>query len=209
VSSRCTLASTFGTRRQALALIGAGPASLAALRRLPVRAQESPGLESVCSGRLFPADNICNTPVVDLPVDPNSAAYVAAIGPEEGLHPDFGSGLNEGVPLGILYTTVDDSQPLVPVTFDYADESDPGPYPIPPDASIEGGPEGDGGRHVLVVDVDHCILYELFAAEPQTDGSWHAGPGAIFDLARMRSGPPQARSVVLPLGVAGDSSLTW
>ena len=60
----------------------------------------------------------------------------------------------------------------VPVTFDYADESDPGPYPIPDGAPIEGGPDSDGDRHVLVVDRDHCMLYELYDAFPQADGSW-------------------------------------
>jgi hypothetical protein len=74
------------------------------------------------------------------------------------------------------------TQATVPITFTYDDESDPGPYPIPPDAPIEGGPASDGDRHVLVVDRDDCILYELYAAYPQPDGSWLAGSGAIFDL---------------------------
>jgi hypothetical protein len=68
------------------------------------------------------------------------------------------------------------------VTFDYADESDPGPYPVPPDSPIEGGPQSDGDRHVLLVDSGTCTLYELYAAYPQQDGSWHAGSGAVFDL---------------------------
>src|SRR5262249_14597012 len=66
-------------------------------------------------------------------------------------------------------------------SFDYADESDPGPYPIPPDAPIEGGTSSTGDRHVLVVDRDNWKLYELFAAYPQGP-SWHAGSGAIFDM---------------------------
>src|SRR5205823_14174392 len=87
-----------------------------------------------------------------------------------------------GAPNGIPYTAVPATQTRVPVTFDYADESDPGPYPIPPDASIEGGPQSTGDRHVLVVDKDACKLYEIFDAWPQADGSWHAGSGAVWNL---------------------------
>jgi hypothetical protein len=132
---------------------------------------------------LLPADNIWNARVDTLPVDPNSDAYITTIGRNTGLHPDFGSGTWAGSPIGIPYNFVDGSQPPVSVTFDYAaDESDPGPYPIPPDALIEGGPDSDGDRHVLVVDTENCVLYELFYAWPQSDGSWEAGSGAIFDL---------------------------
>ncbi|MFQ6101346.1 MAG: hypothetical protein ACE5OS_08950 [Anaerolineae bacterium] len=132
---------------------------------------------------IFPADNIWNTPVDTLPVDDSSAAYVATIGADDYVHADFGSGTWEGGPIGIPYVTVDSSQARVDVTFDYADESDPGPYPIPPDASIEGGSDSDGDRHVLVLERDNCILYELYDAWPQNGGSsWRAGFGAIFDL---------------------------
>jgi hypothetical protein len=132
---------------------------------------------------IFPADNIWNTPVDDLPVDPESSEYIATIGAGRGLHPDFGSGTWAGGPIGIPYNVVDGSQPEVDVVFDYADESDPGPYPIPADAPIEGGDQSSGDRHVLVLDRDACILYELYAAYPQLDGSWEAGSGAVFDLA--------------------------
>lgn len=77
---------------------------------------------------------------------------------------------------------VSGAQPRVAVTFDYADESDPGPYSIPTDAPIEGGTDSDGDRHVLVVDRDQCVLYEMYYAWPASDGSWHAGSGAVFDL---------------------------
>ena len=117
-----------------------------------------------------------------LPVDPQSAAYVTGIGPAAGLHADFGSGTWDGGPIGIPYTAVPGPVPGVAVSFDYADESDPGPYAIPPDAAIEGGPDGAGDRHVLVLDQDNCTLYELWNASPQPDGSWQAGSGAIFDL---------------------------
>jgi hypothetical protein len=130
----------------------------------------------------FPPDNIWNTRVDSLPVDARSADYISTIGPGDGLHADFGSGLWDGGPIGIPYNAVPGSQPKVSVSFDYADESDPGPYPIPPDALIEGGPNSDGDRHILVVDHDNCTLYELYYAWPNGDGSWSAGSGAIFDL---------------------------
>src|SRR5207248_5409845 len=116
------------------------------------------------------------------PVSPNSASFIASIGITSHLHPDFGAGLYDGEPIGIPYTIVPGSQPSVPVSFDYADESDPGPYPIPANAPIEGGPQGSGDRHVIVVDRDACRLYELFDAHHQSDGSWHAGSGAVYDL---------------------------
>lgn len=134
---------------------------------------------------LFPADNVWNTRIDGAPLDPNSDAYIATIGADRALHPDFGSGEwppDSGSPIGIPYTTVTTGQAGVSVRFEYDDESDPGPYPIPPNAPIEGGVNGDGDRHVLVVDRSACILYELFDAHPQTDGSWTAGSGAIFDL---------------------------
>jgi len=131
---------------------------------------------------VFPADNVWNTPVDTLPVDANSDAYVATIGASTNIHPDFGS-FWEGSPIGIPYVDVPGTQPMVPISFDYDEESDPGPYPIPPDAPIEGGPDADGDRHILIVERDNCILYEVFYAWPQDGGSsWQAGSGAIFDL---------------------------
>ena len=131
---------------------------------------------------LFPANNVWNTRLDTLPVDPNSAAYVNNIGATAGMHPDFGSGLWNDEPIGIPFTTVPSTQPLVAVSFDYADESDPGPYPIPADAPIEGGPDSTGDRHVLVVQNGTCQLYEMWNAWPTPDGSWYAGSGARFDL---------------------------
>jgi len=132
--------------------------------------------------RPFPADNPWNTDISSAPVDPNSAALLASIGLNTGLHPDFGT-VWAGAPNGIPYALVPGTQPLVPMTFDYADESDPGPYPIPPDAPIEGGPSAVGDRHVLVVDVDHWKLFETWDSTPLNGGaSWHAGSGAVFDL---------------------------
>lgn len=130
---------------------------------------------------IFPADNIWNVAIDGLPVDANSAAYVATIGAASNAHPDFGT-VYAGAPNGIPYADVGGTQARVNVTFDYADESDPGPYPIPPDAPIEGGPQSNGDRHVLIVDRDACMLYELYAAYPNVNGSWSAGSGAVYDL---------------------------
>lgn len=130
----------------------------------------------------FPADNIWNTPIDTLPVHPNSDLYIATIGTNETVHPDFGSGLWDGGPIGIPYVEVGSDQPGVTVTFEYDDESDPGPYPIPLDPPIEGGPDSDGDRHILILERDNCLLYELYHAFPLPDGSWTAGSGAIFDL---------------------------
>ena len=130
---------------------------------------------------LLPVDNPWNTPVDALPLDPNSADYIAHMDPGTGLHPDFGTVWN-GAPIGIPYTVVPGTQPKVPISFSYADESDPGPYPIPPSAPIEGGAGADGDRHVLVLDADNQRLYEVYDAHRQADGSWKAGSGAVFDL---------------------------
>ena len=111
---------------------------------------------------------------------PYSQDYVNTIGAARGVHTDFGAGLWDGGPIGIPYTTTVGAP--VAVTFDYDDESDPGPYPIPPNAPIEGGPSSNGDRHILILDQTACRLYELYHAWPQTDGSWQAGSGAIFDL---------------------------
>lgn len=135
---------------------------------------------------LFPGDNIWNTPIDTAPQHANSTNYINTIGASRGLHADFGAGVwppGSDSPIGIPYVVVDSSQANVAVSFEYDDESDPGPYPIPPNAPIEGGPTTDeGDRHVLVLEKDNCMLYELYAAERQPDNSWVAGSGAIFDL---------------------------
>jgi hypothetical protein len=131
---------------------------------------------------IFPKDNYWHADVRGLPVHPRSDQWVDTIGRNAEVHADFGSGQWAGGPIGIPYTTVPGDQPLVDITFDYGDESDPGPYPLPPDAPIEGGPNSNGDRHVLVVDRDACALYEVYAAYPQTNGTWEAGSGAVWDL---------------------------
>jgi hypothetical protein len=130
--------------------------------------------------RVFPEDNPWNEDISGAPVDARSDQIIARIG-AGGLHPEFGTVWN-GAPNGIPYVVVPGSQPPVPVRLTaYAEWSDPGPYPIPPDAPIEGGPAGDGDRHVLIIDRDHWKLYELFKAYPEGNG-WTARAGAIFDL---------------------------
>jgi len=139
--------------------------------------------------RVFPADNPWNQDISKLPVDPRSEVLVASIGLDKPLHPDFGT-VYKGNPNGIPYLVLSGEQAKkrLPVTFQYVDESDPGPYPAPLDAPIEGGPKADGDRHVLVLDRDHWMLYELWSATPQA-GGWHAGSGAIFDLNSNRVRP--------------------
>ena len=133
----------------------------------------------------FPANNAWNTDVSGAALDPNSDALIASIGLTRGLHPDFGSGLYDGAPIGIPYVVVSSGQAKVPVTFtDYGDESDPGPYPIPANAPIEGqqanGSVFGGDRHVLVIDRDANRLYETGNAFPQAGGAWRASGGAVF-----------------------------
>jgi hypothetical protein len=143
-----------------------------------------PGLgpgASLNGRRPFPGDNPWNTDVSGARVDPRSATLIASCG-SANLHPDFGT-VWQGAPNGIPYVVVGGNQARVPVTFAYADESDPGPYPIPADAPIEGGPAGTGDRHVLVLDREAWKLYELFDARPVDGGRrWTAGSGAVFDL---------------------------
>jgi len=118
-----------------------------------------------------------------MPADPNSANLIASIGLNTGLHPDFGT-VYDGAPNGIPYVVVSATQSLVTINFTaYGDESDPGPYPVPSNAPIEGGPNSSGDRHVLVIDRDHWKLYELGYAFPINNGaSWNANCGAAFDL---------------------------
>ncbi len=126
---------------------------------------------------VFPSDNPWNTDISNEGVDPNSNNLMASIGNKINLHPDFGT-VWDGDPIGIPYNVVNGTQPKVNVSFDYANESDPGPYPIPPNALIEGGSD----KHVIVIDTTNHILYELFAATKNADNSWSAGSGAIYDL---------------------------
>ena len=130
---------------------------------------------------VFPATNAWHQRVDALPVAANSAQLIASMGASTGLHPDFGSGLYDGQPIGIPFDVVSKTTPRSRVAFDYADESDKGPYPIPKTVHIEGGRASGGDRHALLVDKDACKLYELFALYPRR-GGWKAGSGAIWSL---------------------------
>jgi hypothetical protein len=131
---------------------------------------------------IFPANNPWNERVDNLPVAANSAQMIASIGVETGLHPDFGSGLYDGQPIGIPFDVVSKSTPRSHVTFDYSDESDHVAYPIPKTVHIEGGRASTGDRHAILVDKSACRLYELFALYPTSGGGWKAGSGATWDL---------------------------
>ncbi len=121
---------------------------------------------------VFPSSNVWNRDISSLPVAADSATLIASIGISASLHPDF-SATGYGIPINVVGA----STPRVPVSFQYADESDPGPYPIPASPQIEGGSD----RHIILWDTSACMLYELYAAT-KSGGSWHAGSGAIWNL---------------------------
>jgi hypothetical protein len=133
--------------------------------------------------QLFPFDNAWNQDISMSPVDPNSNNLIAGMGLATSLHPDFGT-VWDGAPNGIPYIVVAGNQAPVPITFTaFGAQSDPGPYPVPAGAPIEGGPSGTGDRHVLVIDRDNWKLYEMYRAFPVNNGaSWNADSGAVFDL---------------------------
>jgi hypothetical protein len=160
-----------------LSLVLAGSVGLVALGAGPAGA-------SVAGCPVLPADHILNARIDTLPVHPRSDQYVSSIGLNVGLKADFGAGTFEGAPIGIPFNIVPGSQPTVPVTFEFDEDSDVGPYPIPSNPLIEGAPGATSGdRHILMIDQDACVLYELFAAVPPSDGAgWTAGSGAIFGL---------------------------
>lgn len=164
---------------------------------------------------VFPASNPWNQRVDKLPVAASSAQLIASIG-DGGVHADFGNGLYDGSYIGIPYVVVHGrTTPKSRVTFDYADESDKGPYPIPKNVPIEGQPAhgNEGDRHALIVDRDACRLYELYALRRE-GGHWAAGSGAIFNLrsnALRPAGWTSADAAGLPIlpGLArwdGDAS---
>jgi hypothetical protein len=131
---------------------------------------------------MFPADNVWNTNISSLPVDPHSAEWMASMDSSTtNLHPDFGPSDDPSTPYGMPFTVVAPSTPLVPITFQYASESDPGPYPFNASTPIEGGAASTGDRHALMVNPSTCTLYELYDAQYSASGST-AGSGAIWNL---------------------------
>jgi hypothetical protein len=162
-----------------LLLGGVAAAALAVV----VSASASPKAPVIAGCPVFPASSPWNKRVDTLPVAGNSAQLIASIGLDSPVHADFGSGLYDGQLIGIPYVVVHGKKiPKSRVTFDYADESDKGPYPIPRNVPIEGNPHpDDGDRHALIVDRDSCKLYELYALH-RTASGWAAGSGAIWSL---------------------------
>jgi hypothetical protein len=155
-----------------VAIVGAADA------RTPDRARRAAAPAEFGCPILPPKDPL-NQEIANAPVNPNSANYVASIGLTAHLHPDFGTNPSYGIP----YTVVGPDQPKVPIKFTaYGSESNPGPYPVPPHAPIEGGGKnGHGDKHVLVVQEGSCTLYEMFDAHRRGRG-WAAASGAVFNL---------------------------
>ncbi|HEV7942714.1 MAG TPA: hypothetical protein VGP17_07935 [Solirubrobacteraceae bacterium] len=134
---------------------------------------------------ILPASDPLNQEIVDAPVSPRSAQYIASIGLDAHLHPDFGRDPEYGIP----YAVVPANQPKLPMDFtEYPQESNRGPYPVPLNAPVEGGSASTGDRHVLVLQRGACKLYELYNAHP-TRSSWQAGSGAVFNLRSQRLRP--------------------
>lgn len=168
-------------RRVAIALAFAS-AVVPALIVVPSLVSAHP-LPAAPSCPVFPAADPWNQRVDRLPVARDSPRIIARIGSSDPVHPDFGSGLYNGEPIGIPYAVVSSRTRRVPVSFQYASESDRGRYPLPRGVPIEGGYRSTGDRHVIVVDRSSCLDYELFAAYPHDGGRrWSAGSGAIFNL---------------------------
>jgi hypothetical protein len=163
-------------------LRAAGVAVLAALLAGAAGAA-APAPPELAGCPVFPASSVWNQRVDGLPVAKGSAALIRSVGLDSPVHPDFGSGLYDGQRIGIPYVVVSGSKtPKAHPRFEYADESDPGPYPIPAGVPIEGDPRpDDGDRHALIVDRDTCTLYELYALQ-RSGGGWTAGSGAVWSL---------------------------
>src|SRR5882762_318237 len=155
------------------------------------------GLGAPLNGSIpFPANDAWNVDISKKPVDPRSAAIIKSIGLTTGLHPDFGAGTYAGSIIGIPYYVVSSKQKFVPIRFTaYGDESDKGPYPIPPNVRIEGfkpsGAAFSGDRHVLVIDKDTNRLYEMDRSFIRADGSWACDSGAVFHLDSVNVRPTE------------------
>jgi hypothetical protein len=157
--------------------------ALAALAAALGGAAAPAGPPTIAGCPVFPATSVWNQPVDKLRVAKDSATLIRSIGLDSPVHPDFGSGRYDGQRIGIPYVVVSGaSTPKARPSFEYSDESDPGPYPIPANVPIEGDPRPDGGdRHALIVDRSTCTLYELYALQKTARG-WSAGSGAIWNL---------------------------
>jgi hypothetical protein len=160
-----------------LTLLGLGLSDSSSARRSRAHPRALAASPHAYGCPVFPASNALNQDLSKAPVDPNSARYIASIGEGLHLHADFGANPHYGIP----YAVVTRTQPKVPIEFtEFGEESDPGPYPVPPNAPVEGAGE-EGDRHVLVLQQGACKLYELYHASRHGAG-WQAGSGAVFNL---------------------------
>jgi hypothetical protein len=171
------------TRRTALVLattsLLAASCALAATVAVPAATARPPAGAPSCP--MFPSSNVWHSDISRLPVQARSAQWLASMGAStRRLHPDFGPSDDPAVPYGIPYISVAGSHAKVPVSFEYDDESDAGPYPFGSDTKIEGGRGSGGDMHAIVVDRDTCLLYETWYTHRY--GPWEAGSGAIFNL---------------------------
>jgi hypothetical protein len=163
-----------------LGVIGSLISPAAAIRAVP-----PPGAPKC---HVFPSDNVWHADISHLPVDRHSEAWLRSMSASStNLHPDFGP--SGGFPYGIPYTTVAGPHAKVHLHFTYASESDKGPYPFGPDTPIEGGKSAGGDRHALMIDRDHCVLYELYDARYRPNGRSTAGSGAIWSLSSNKLRP--------------------
>ncbi len=161
----------------------------------PSSSRASSALLAGTTCRAFGADTYWHAPVDGLPVNARSAQWLAHMSPARTLHPDFGPSYgDQPVPYGIPITIAPPGHAKVAVTFDYADESDAGPYPLGLDTLIEGGAGATGDRHAIVVDAGTCTLYETYATGRTVSGGvthWTAGSGAVWSLASPALRPAQ------------------
>jgi hypothetical protein len=186
------------------AITFSGPSFASAALRAGAKATSNP-IGPVLPGTdcpSFPDDAVWNTPITTLPVDPDSATWLAAMDASTtNLHPDYGPSGNKKIPYGIPWTIVTPSTPLTPIKFQYASQSDKGPYPFTSTTPIEGGQHAGGDRHAIMVNSSTCVLYELWHAHYHATGST-AGSGAIWTLtsdALRKAGWTSADAAGLPI----------
>jgi hypothetical protein len=171
-------------RRASLAVLVASLAIAPWLAPAPSAAVPPPGAPKC---RVFPRDNVWHADVSRLPVNKHSRQWLSSMSASStNLHPDFGP--SGGFPYGLPYTTVSGAHRKIRLRFTYASESDKGPYPFGPDTPIEGGKNAGGDRHAIMIDRDHCVLYELYDAHYSSSGST-AGSGAIWSLSSNKLRP--------------------
>lgn len=160
-----------------------------------------PKIQEIAGCQVFPADNEFNRDISNDPVDPHSNEYLTHMNAHTlNLHADFGSNPTYGMP----YVIVSGNQPRVPMRFLYAHDSDPGPYPFPPDIPIQAGADSTGDRHAMAIDKDNCVSYETWSTYWKGD-HFECGSGAIFDLKKNPQRPQgwtSANAAGLPI-VAG------